>query len=91
MTFDWDEKKRKANLQRHGLDFRDAERIFENETLLLIDDRFDYGEIRYVTFGMLRNIVVALVYTEQDESVRVISLRRATPNEEKEYFKGIRD
>ena len=91
MTFDWDEKKRKANLQRHGLDFRDAETIFENETLLLIDDRFDYGEIRYVTFGMLWNIVVALVYTEADETIRIISLRRATPNEEKEYFKGIRD
>ena len=91
MTFEWDEKKRNANLQRHGLDFRDAERVFENETLLVIDDRFDYGEIRYVSFGMLDNIVVALVHTGTSESIRVVSLRRATRNEEKEYFQGIRD
>lgn len=91
MTFDWDEKKRQANLRQHGLDFKDASKIFENETLLMIDDRFDYGETRYVSFGMLRNIVVALVYAGTEESIRIISLRRATRNEEKEYFQGIRD
>ncbi len=90
MTFDWDERKRRANLRQHGLDFKDAEKIFENETLLIIDDRFDYGETRYVSFGMLDNIVVAVVYTGSDELIRIISLRRATRNEEKE-FQGIRD
>jgi hypothetical protein len=91
MRIDWDEPKRRTNLRRHGFDFVDAREIFESETITITDDRFDYGEIRYVSFGMLQDIVVAIVYTETDETIRVISLRKATRNEEKEYYKKIRD
>ena len=59
--------------------------------MTLIDDRFDYGEIRFVTFGILREVVVAVVYTETNDLMRIISLRKATRNEEKEYYEGIRD
>lgn len=91
MAFEWDEKKRKANLKRHGFDFKDAEKVFDSETTWMVDDRYDYGEIRYVSFGMLQDIVVAVVYTESDESTRIISFRRATRNEEKDYYKRIRN
>lgn len=91
VRFEWDEAKREANLRRHGFDFNDAEKVFEGETISLIDDRFDYGEVRYVSFGMLQDLVVAVVYTETDAAIRIISLRRATRNEEKEYYKQIRD
>jgi uncharacterized DUF497 family protein len=91
MTFEWDEKKRQINLRLHGFDFEDAERVFESETTTVADERFDYGEIRYVSFGMLQDLVVAVVYTEEDDVLRVISLRKATRNEEKEYYKKIRD
>jgi uncharacterized protein len=87
----WDERKRRANLKRHGLDFKDAATVLAGETMTLIDDRFDYGEIRFVTFGMLREVVVAVVYTETNDLMRIISLRKATRNEEKEYYEGIRD
>ena len=46
MKFEWDENKRFINLQRHGIDFADVWRIFENETHTIIDNRFDYDEIR---------------------------------------------
>ncbi|MGI8786590.1 MAG: BrnT family toxin [Pyrinomonadaceae bacterium] len=44
MKFEWDENKRRINLQRHGIDFADAKQVFENERYTIIDDRFDYGE-----------------------------------------------
>ena len=91
MTFEWDEKKRQANLQLHGFDLEDAEQVFESETITMADERFDYGESRYVSFGMLQDLVVAVVYTERNDVLRVISLRKATRNEEKEYYKKIRN
>lgn len=89
MKFDWDENKRQVNLQRHEIDFTDVEQIFENDIYTFIDDRFDYGEIRFVSFGLLDGAVAAVVYTETDEIIRVISIRRATKNEQQIYFKKI--
>ncbi len=91
MRFEWDEAKRRANLKRHGFDFGDGEKIFAGETVTDLDDRFDYGERRFLTLGLLKGKVVAITHTEIDEVVRLISLRKASKNEEKIYFKEIRD
>lgn len=91
MRFEWDEAKRRSNLNRHGFDFIDAERVFAGETFCFQDDRFDYDEIRFLTFGMLNGRVVAIVHTQTDEVIRIISIRRALKNEETNYFKEIRD
>lgn len=87
MTFEWDESKREANLKKHGLDFVDVPSIIEGETLSFIDERKEYGEERFITAGLLRDFVVIVAHTETDEVIRIISARRATKNEEKEYFK----
>ncbi len=76
-------------MQRHGFDFADAWRIFESWRVIFIDDRFDYGENRLVTIGILGGRIVTAVYTEDDEIIRVISLRKATKNEQTKYNKGI--
>ena len=86
MKFEWDEAKRKSNIEKHGIDFVDASVLFENVTLTIEDDRFDYGEERFVTFGILEGRVLAVVHTEDEDSIRIISMRKATKNEEKEYF-----
>lgn len=91
MEFDWDEAKREANLRNHGIDFVGIEEVFEGETVTILDDRFDYGEERFVTFGMLDGRLIAVVHTETDELIRIISVRKATNNEEKSYYKAIRD
>jgi len=91
MEFDWDESKRKANLQKHGIDFVGIDRLFDDETLTVLDDRFDYGEQRYVTFGMLEGRVIAVAHTENEERIRIISARKATRNEEESYYKTIRN
>lgn len=89
MGFDWDEDKRKSNLREHGIDFVGIEQLFDGETVTILDDRFDYGEERFVTFGLLEGRVVAVVHTETDELIRIISVRKATKNEESSYFKEI--
>jgi len=91
MEFDWDEAKRKANLRDHGIDFVGIEEVFEGDTVTILDDRFDYGEQRFVTFGLLEGRIVAIAHTESDVLIRVISVRKATKNEEKGYYKEIRD
>ena len=89
VDFAWDETKRQSNLQKHGFDFVEVELVFAGETTTILDDRFDYGEARFVTFGLLNGRVVVVAHIETDTVIRVISLRKATKNEETNYFKEI--
>ena len=89
MEFEWDEAKRKSNLRNHGIDFFGIEQVFEGQTVTILDDRFDYGEERFVTFGLLDGRVVAIAHTETDEVIRIISVRKATKDEESSYIKEI--
>lgn len=89
MKFEWDEQKRLINLQRHGFDFVGIEDVFAGDKSTILDDRFDYGETRFVTFGFLQGRVVAVVHTDTDETIRIISVRRATKNEQLEFYKKI--
>ena len=92
VRFEWDEQKRLVNLNRHGIDFRDVYRVFDFDRFLLEDDRYDYGEQRWISFGLLFGEVVAVTHTETDDLIRIISARRAEKHEEEErYFKSIRD
>ncbi|GAB4580238.1 MAG: hypothetical protein Fur0022_29770 [Anaerolineales bacterium] len=58
MKFEWDETKRIANLHKHGIDFIDVPAIFQRDTVTVLDERFDYGEIRYLTLGLLKSRVI---------------------------------
>ena len=91
MEFEWDEAKRRSNLRKHGIDFVGVEQLFEGVTVTILDDRSDYGEERFVTFGLLDGRVVAVAHTEADKVMRIISVRKATKNEESGYFKEIAD
>jgi len=87
MEFEWDEVKRKKNLRKHGIDFADGEKIFLGSTLTAQDARHAYSEARFVTIGLLEGRVVTVVHTETDDLIRIISIRKATRNEQKTYFK----
>lgn len=91
MRFEWDEAKRESNLLKHGIDFIDVERLFAGETVTILDDRFDYGEERFITLGLLDERVVVVAHTETKDVIRLISARKATRNEEISYFKEIAD
>lgn len=84
MRFTWDENKRKANLQKHGLDFADAEKVFDSPLVLLEDSRKGYGKQRMIGIGLLDLIV----HIESEEEIRIISMRKADSNETDLYYKN---
>jgi hypothetical protein len=89
VRIDWDETKRRANLRKHGLDFSDAEDVFSAITYTIEDQRFSYDEPRFITLGLLRDTVVVIAHTEVRDRIRIISMRKATRNEETLYFQNI--
>ena len=91
MEFSWSEAKRNLNLKSHGLDFVDAPRVFEGVTFTFEDDRFAYGEQRFVTLGLLAGIPVSIVHTENEHEIRLISFRKTTRRETQIYFDEIKN
>ena len=89
--FSWSETKRLTNLRRHGIDFRDASKIFRGFTVAAEDDRESYGERRFLTLGLLEEQVVSVAHTERGEDIRIISIRKATKHEARFYFSQITD
>ncbi|MEH1933487.1 MAG: BrnT family toxin [Nostoc sp.] len=78
MQFEWDETKNLENIRKHRIDFADVPGIFDNSMLIELDERFDYGEDRWIGIGFLGNGVAVVVWTErQNNIVRIISARRA--------------
>lgn len=89
MRYVWDEAKRKTNLEKHGLDFVDAEKVFNSPLVLFEDNRAAYGEQRMVAIGSLQTLIVVLVHIEDDNTIRIISMRQATRNETKLYYQNL--
>lgn len=86
MKLEWDERKNQSNYARHGFDFADAFRIFNLPMIVDLDEREDYSEDRLIGIGLLDGRVVVVVYTEpNEETVRIISLRKALSHERKRY------
>ena len=92
MQFEWDERKRRINIKKHGIDFLDVPEIFQGPRLVNLDRKNDYGEDRYIGIGFLRNKTVVVAFTEpHPEITRIISLRKATKDEEKRFKEAIPD
>jgi uncharacterized DUF497 family protein len=85
MKLEYDEEKRALTLEHRGLDFAHAVNVFDSPTFTLVDDRKDYGEIRYLTLGTLDAKVVAVVWTQRGEAHRIISMRECHAKERKRY------
>jgi hypothetical protein len=88
MRFMWDETKRQANLKRHGLDFADAEQVFGGPLVLMEDTREDYGEQRMIGIGLLDIVVVLIVRVEFDETIRIVSMRKADSDETDLFYRN---
>jgi uncharacterized DUF497 family protein len=85
-VFVWDEAKRESNLRKHGLDFRDAHLVYDNPDKCTYDSSRQ-GERRSLdlAFAVVKGLLLALVYTERGDDVRVISFRPASREERKQY------
>lgn len=82
---EWDDSKNRANRERHGLAFEDVRLVFDGRTVTFVDDRRDYGEVRYVTMGLLAGRAVVVVHAPRGESTRIISMRKANAREKAIY------
>jgi len=82
----WHELKRKKNLHKHKLDLADAVQVFVGPTVTTEDDRYDYGEQRFNTLGLLGTTVVRISHTESEDVIRVFSMRKAEPHEIEYFF-----
>lgn len=92
VRLEWDEKKRRANLAKHGIDFLEAGEMFQGPMLVATDNREDYEEDRLIGVGLSKDRVLVVVFTEpQPNIIRVISLRKATKNEKAHFEKRIKD
>ena len=89
MEFEWDENKRQSNLSKHSIDFVRAASIFSSPVLEKEDNRYDYGESRFIALGETNGIVLFVVYTMRGSVYRIISARRATLREQRQYYQSI--
>lgn len=94
MRFEWDPTKSRSNLRKHGISFEMARLVFEDANHLSIQDRFEGGEERWQTMGLVGGITVLIVaHTVRDEDdgelIRIISARKATPVEKRRYHEGL--
>lgn len=85
MEISFDEAKRQQTLAKRGLDFAHSESIFDGAEFTLRDDRYEYGEARFNTFGFLDGRLVALTWTIRNNSRRIISLRKCNDREQAWY------
>jgi uncharacterized protein len=87
----WDEAKRQENLDKHSIDFVDAQVIFAGYTVTAEDTRQAYGEQRFLTLGLLRGEVVSVAHTPREDNDHIISIRKATKHEARFYFSQVPD
>jgi uncharacterized DUF497 family protein len=90
IVFSWDEKKNRENRRKHGISFEEASSAFadENARLKKHDPDHSQGESRFILLGFsakLRLIVVSHSYRQDGQQIRIVSARKATPNERKQY------
>ena len=91
MKFEWDINKNTLNIKKHGISFEEAIQVFSDPLhLAVLDERYNYFEERWITLGKIKDekiVVVAHMYFDHnnDEVIRLISARKATPAERRQY------
>jgi uncharacterized DUF497 family protein len=92
VNFEWDEAKNQENIRKHGFVFGNAWEIFDCPVLYELDTRTDYGEEGWTGIGLLGDQVVAVTFTYRGEdTIRIISLRKALKHERKKFEEEITD
>lgn len=90
MQISYDPAKRDETLARRGLDLSDAGRVLCGPAMTVEDDRFDYGEPRFITIGLLNTRMLVVAWTPRGETYRIISMRKANDRENARYGPALR-
>ena len=95
MRFEWDDRKNASNLQKHGVRFETAVRVFLDPFFVMEEDHAVDGEMRWRTIGEVNGeallLVIHLISDDEDDSemVRIISAREVEPKERRLYESGL--
>jgi uncharacterized DUF497 family protein len=90
MKITWDPNKAEINVKKHGIRFSDAEMVLYDSFAMTLEEQIVANEQRYVTIGtdaVAR--IIAVVYSYRSDTIRLISARKATRRERKQYEEGI--
>ena len=92
LTFEWDSRKARLNLTKHGIGFEESTTIFGDPCSLTIPDpEHSFAEERYITMGRAFNAkLLIVVHTDRSNNIRIISARRASRRERKSYEENIK-
>jgi hypothetical protein len=82
---EFDPRKSRANLEKHGIDLPTAARIWDDVVFEREDDRHDYGETRMIALGAIEGRILIVVYTWRGDRRRLISARKANTDESQIY------
>ena len=83
--FEWDQRKNAFNIEKHGVSFEKAARIFDGPTLETVDDHYHYGETRIAALGLVETTMLYVVYTIRGDTCRIISARKANRHERRAF------
>jgi uncharacterized DUF497 family protein len=91
VTYEWDPRKAQTNRRKHGVSFEEAASVFQDARAFTFDDPdHSEDEPREITIGVsTKGRVLFLSHCDRDGRIRIVSARRATPNERKQYAKGL--
>lgn len=83
--FEWDDNKRRVNVAKHGLDFVDATEVFADPKQFTYRSAHRSGEERFVSIGSVHGRLIAVMFTQRGDKLRIISARLARRNEREQY------
>ena len=90
LQFEWDDEKNRVNHRKHGIGFEEASLIFTGPVLTAPDDRQDYSEKRFISYGQPEPmVVVAVVHTWRRGRIRLISARTANRKERQAFHEHL--
>lgn len=95
MKFEWDDKKNKINLKKHGISFEEAVYVFsDKEAISIYDEKHSEHEDRWITIGRILNLnIIIVIHTDgikgESETIRIISARKAIKSEREQYIRRI--
>ncbi|MBS1877398.1 MAG: BrnT family toxin [Acidobacteria bacterium] len=89
--FEWDDAKATLNLVKHGVAFEAGCRAFSDAFAIeIVDSESQPGELRYRIIASVQGVLLTVVYTERGARIRIISARKATKHEQREYYRSQR-
>ena len=91
VVYVWDERKRSANLAKHGLDFARADLVFESALKVTIESFKGGGETRFLDYAEVEGVLLALLYTLRNDAVRIISFRPTKRRERRKYDAALKN